>query len=226
MKRIFYIIFVLCTIEGLISCADDPQLPTINGNWDYLEPYFKFEYATDSIVLEMNQGQKMAFAVTDLQGMYRGIAGQKMKAYFKGMEFISGEQLLVKARTAKGIPINLPVSYLRTSELLQLSLQQEQMQGLMGKSAVNIPPISLKYEVTEDHRMTIYLDEVYLQVIYSMMEDDILPLIIRKVMPTYDRIPSNVQEKIKTEFKTRIRSIFDQIIRLQIGFVLTPKSPD
>ena len=220
MRRIVYFIYILGTIWSTISCSDDLELSVVNGNWNYLKPYFEIEYATDSIVLEMNQGQKMSIAVSDLREMFMGMAGQKMQAYFKGIEFISGEQLMLKARTAKGIPVNFPVSYRRTRELLQLTLDQKQMQGFLGETAANIPPVSLKY-FTGNDQMTIYLDEVYLQVIYSMMEENIITMMVEEIVPAFDRMPLNIQTKIKEGFTTQIRGIFDNMIRLQAGFVLT-----
>ena len=92
----------------------------------------------------------------------------------------------------------------------------------MGKMAANIPAISLKYYL-ENEKMTLWLDEVYLQVVYSMMEDNLMPVIIRQFVPAYDRMPEPVQEKMKEAFKSQLRAVFDNIIQLKFGFVLNRK---
>ena len=222
MKRIIYSILVICIALGISSCENENSLPTLMGNWDYQKPYFEFDYATDSISLAMNQDKKISISVSDLKGMVMGLAGSKMATYFQGIEFTMDNQLYILFQTSESVSMKLQASYVLSDDLMQLSLNKSQMEELMGKMAANIPAISLKYYL-ENEKMTLWLDEVYLQVVYSMMEDNLMPVIIRQFVPAYDRMPEPVQEKMKEAFKSQLRAVFDNIIQLKFGFVLNRK---
>ncbi len=222
MKRIIYSILVICIALGISSCENENSLPTLTGNWDYQKPYFEFDYATDSISLAMNQDKKISISVSDLKGMVMGLAGSKMATYFQGIEFTMDNQLYILFQTSESVSMKLQASYVLSDDLMQLSLNKSQMEELMGKMAANIPAISLKYYL-ENEKMTLWLDEVYLQVVYSMMEDNLMPVIIRQFVPAYDRMPEPVQEKMKEAFKSQLRAVFDNIIQLKFGFVLNRK---
>ena len=125
-----------------------------------------------------------------------GLAGSKMATYFQGIEFTMDNQLYILFQTSESVSMKLQASYVLSDDLMQLSLNKSQMEELMGKMAANIPAISLKYYL-ENEKMTLWLDEVYLQVVYSMMEDNLMPVIIRQFVPAYDRMPEPVQEKMK-----------------------------
>ena len=213
MKRIIYSILAICIVFVLSSCENENSLPTLTGNWDYQKPYFEFDYATDSISLTMNQDKKISISVNDLKGMIMEIAVSKMATYFQGIEFTMDNQLYILFQTSESVSRKLQVRYVLTDGLIQLTLNE---------TAVHIPAISLKY-CLENEKMTLWLDEVYLQVVYSMLEDNLMPVIIRQFVPAYDRMPEPVQEKMKEAFKSQLRAVFDNIIQLKFGFVLNRK---
>ena len=72
---------------------------------------------------------------------------------------------------------NLPGTYELSGNYLQITLDKEVMAHLMGDKAANIPAISFKYDI-RGKQMTMYFDKVYLQVIYSMMENQIAAMIV------------------------------------------------
>lgn len=89
----------------------------------------------------------------------------------------------------------------------------------MGDKAANIPAISFKYDI-RGKQMTMYFDKVYLQVIYSMMENQIAAMIVDMMEIDFSQMPEGMEAMIMKEVKNQLGEILTQIRKIEIGFVL------
>ena len=85
--------------------------------------------------------------------------------------------------------------------------------------AANIPAISFKYDI-RGKQMTMYFDKVYLQVIYSMMENQIAAMIVDMMEIDFSQMPEGMEAMIMKEVKNQLGEILTQIRKIEIGFVL------
>ena len=93
------------------------------------------------------------------------------------------------------------------------------MAHLMGDKAAKIPAISFKYDI-RGKQMTMYFDKVYLQVIYSMMENQIAAMIVDMMEIDFSQMPEGMEAMIMKEVKNQLGEILTQIRKIEIGFVL------
>ena len=93
------------------------------------------------------------------------------------------------------------------------------MEHLMADYAANIPAISIKYDI-RGKQMTMYFDKVYLQVIYSMMENQIAAMIVDMMEIDFSQMPEGMEAMIMKEVKNQLGEILTQIRKIEIGFVL------
>lgn len=142
-----------------------------------------------------------------------------MGAYFKGIQFKENKQLIISARMKDGDVYNLPGTYELSGNYLQITLDKEVMAHLMGDKAANIPAISFKYDI-RGKQMTMYFDKVYLQVIYSMMENQIAAMIVDMMEIDFSQMPEGMEAMIMKEVKNQLGEILTQIRKIEIGFVL------
>lgn len=220
MKNVIYLVLTAIAVLNLTSCEDENKDgEKLLGSWKYEKPYFEFEYAQDSIVIEMYQGKKMAMAVEDVKGMFLGMASEKMGDYFKGIDFISEDQLVVNMAMASGDSSSLHATYKLSGELIQVKLNTEDMKELMGEKADMIPPFSFKYLQT-GNQLTVYFDEVYIQTMYATMQKQIVPMIIKAMGVDINRLPEQAQTAMIQGIKMQITGILDNIDKLRVGFVL------
>lgn len=227
MKNVIYLVLTAIAVLNLTSCDDkNKDGEKLLGSWKYEKPYFEFEYAQDSIVIEMYQGKKMAMAVEDVKGMFLGMASEKMGDYFKGIDFISEDQLVVNMAMASGDSNSLHATYKLSGELIEVKLNAEDMKELMGEKADMIPPFSFKYLQT-GNQLTVYFDEVYIQTMYATMQDQIISMIIKAMGIDFSTFPpaqaEQMQSAITQSIKTQIAGILDNIDKLRVGFVLQTK---
>lgn len=223
MKNVIYLVLTAIAVMNLTSCDDkNKDGEKLLGSWKYEKPYFEFEYAQDSIVIEMYQGKKMAMAVEDVKGMFLGMASEKMGDYFKGIDFISEDQLVVNMTMASGDSSSLHATYKLSGELIQVKLSTEDMKELMGEKADMIPPFSFKYLQT-GNQLTVYFDEVYIQTMYATMQEQIVPMIIKAMGVDINRLPEQAQAAMIQGIKMQITGILDNIDKLKVGFVLEMK---
>lgn len=223
MKNVIYLVLTAIAVLNLTSCDDkNKDGEKLLGSWKYEKPYFEFEYAQDSIVIEMYQGKKMAMAVEDVKGMFLGMASEKMGDYFKGIDFISEDQLVVNMTMASGDSSSLHATYKLSGELIQVKLSAEDMKELMGEKADMIPPFSFKYLQT-GNQLTVYFDEVYIQTMYATMQEQIVPMIIKAMGVDINRLPEQAQAAMIQGIKMQITGILDNIDKLKVGFVLEMK---
>lgn len=220
MKNVIYLVLTAIAVLNLTSCEDENKDgEKLLGSWKYEKPYFEFEYAQDSIVIEMYQGKKMAMAVEDVKGMFLGMASEKMGDYFKGIDFISEDQLVVNMAMASGDSSSLHATYKLSGELIEVKLNAEDMKELMGDKGAMIPTISFKYLQT-GNQLTVYFDEVYIQTMYATMQDQIVPMIIKAMGVDINRLPEQAQTAMIQGIKVQITGILDNIDKLRVGFVL------
>lgn len=223
MKNVIYLVLTAIAVLNLTSCEDENKDgEKLLGSWKYEKPYFEFEYAQDSIVIEMYQGKKMALAVEDVKGMFLGMASEKMGDYFKGIDFISEDQLVVNMAMASGDSSSLHATYKLSGELIEVKLNAEDMKELMGDKGAMIPTISFKY-LQAGNQLTVYFDEVYIQTMYATMQDMIVPMIIKAMGVDFSKLPEQAQAAMIQGIKTQIAGILDNIDKLRVGFVLQTK---
>lgn len=223
MKNVIYLVLTAIAVLNLTSCDDkNKDGEKLLGSWKYEKPYFEFEYAQDSIVIEMYQGKKMAMAVEDVKGMFLGMASEKMGDYFKGIDFISEDQLVVNMAMVSGDSSSLHATYKLSGELIEVKLNAEDMKELMGDKGAMIPTISFKYLQT-GNQLTVYFDEVYIQTMYATMQDMIVPMIIKAMGVDFSKLPEQAQAAMIQGIKMQITGILDNIDKLRVGFVLQTK---
>ncbi len=202
-----------------VSCDDKDDTSSIAGAWNYSTPHFIFEYAQDSVSITMAQGKKKSIAVDDLKATFLQMATEKMKDYFTGVEFNSGNQMKIKMQLKDGAQSSLKASYIQAESIIGVELDADDMKELIGTS-MQIPPLSFKYKVNND-QLLMYFEQVYLHSLVSMMQDKIVDMIIPMMGVDVSQLPESAVNQMKESIKSQISVIFNNIIRLEIGFNLT-----
>lgn len=221
--KIIYSIAILFIALMGISCDDkEKNEPDIAGAWNYEKPHFIFDYAQDSISIVMDKGKKKSFAVSDFKNMFLGMASEKMKDYFTGIEFNPGNKLKIKMQMKNGDQGAIGADYIQRNDVIQVILDTNDLKQMMPQGvAPKIPAISFKYTVSPD-KMQMYFDKVYVQTLVLMMMDQMVDMLIP--MMGMDNMPPAVLEQAKKGIKAQIPPILDNILRLEIGFFLTRES--
>lgn len=220
-KLIYSLAILLMAFLG-VSCDDKDDASSIAGAWNYSTPHFIFEYAQDSVSITMAQGKKKSIAVDDLKATFLQMATEKMKDYFTGVEFNSGNQMKIKMQLKDGAQSSLKASYIQAESVIGVELDADDMKELTGTS-MQIPPLSFKYKVNND-QLLMYFDQVYLHSLVSMMQDKIVDMIIPMMGVDVSQLPESAVNQMKESIKSQISVIFNNIIRLEIGFNLTRES--
>lgn len=220
-KLIYSLAILLMAFLG-VSCDDKDDASSIAGAWNYSTPHFIFEYAQDSVSITMAQGKKKSIAVDDLKATFLQMATEKMKDYFTGVEFNSGNQMKIKMQLKDGAQSSLKASYIQAESVIGVELDADDMKELTGTS-MQIPPLSFKYKVNND-QLLMYFDQVYLHSLVSMMQDKIVDMIIPIMGVDVSQLPESAVNQMKESIKSQISVIFNNIIRLEIGFNLTRES--
>lgn len=221
--KLFYSLTILFIAFIGVSCDDkDDKTPDIAGAWNYSSPHFVFEYAQDSVSITMAQGKKKAIAVEDLKETFLGMATEKMKDYFTGVEFNPSNQMRIKMQLKGGAQSSLKAVYVQSDDVVGVTLDADDLKELTGTS-MQIPSISFKYTVSND-QLLMYFDQVYVQTVVSMMQDKIIDMIIPMMGIDISKLPESAVNMMKEGIKSQIPVILDNIIRLGIGFNLTRES--
>lgn len=220
-KLIYSLAILLMAFLG-VSCDDKDDASSIAGAWNYSTPHFIFEYAQDSVSITMAQGKKESIAVDDLKATFLQMATEKMKDYFTGVEFNSGNQMKIKMQLKDGAQSSLKASYIQAESVIGVELDADDMKELTGTS-MQIPPLSFKYKVNND-QLLMYFEQVYLHSLVSMMQDKIVDMIIPMMGVDVSQLPESAVNQMKESIKSQISVIFNNIIRLEIGFNLTRES--
>lgn len=219
-RKVLYSMVVLWLAFMGISCDDKKdEQPDISGAWNYESPHFILDYAQDSVSFGM-PGKMMSMAVTDLKDTFLEMATEKMKDYFVGVELNSGGKMKIKMQMQGGVQGTLGADYQLKENMIAVSLDTNDLKQLTGGVAPKIPTISFKYTVTAD-KMQMYFDQVYVQTVISMMQEQLINMIIPMLGVDTSHMPPVALEAMKTEMKKQISGILDNIVRLEIGFNLT-----
>lgn len=223
MKKILYLMISVCITGCLCSCNDDNdnKPEALSGTWEYEKPHFEFEYAADTISIEMYQNRKLSIAVSDFKNLFLQMAGEKMAAYFEGISFSSDQQLTINARLQSGSPLQLHAAYEQKDDILQVTLDREEMEQLVGEKAAMIPAISFKY-IQKKNKLILYFDQAYIRTVYSMMQPQIVVMVIQMMGIDPSRMPEGMENLVKDQ----INGILDRIILLEVGFQLIPAELD
>lgn len=227
MKNTF--IFFLFLFVGVIfysSCSDDnssnDKLPIDSGTWYYQSPHFAFDYAEDSVRIEMGSpNNTKAWAVKDIQQDFPTIAHEKMGAYFKGIKFLPDNKLSIRMQFADGKQDSLKASYSLSSDLLEVSLDAEDLERISGKK-LDIPRISFNYS-EEEEQLKLFFGKTYIQAIASMMMDTLLDMLLPSLIPAYPSMPDAVKTMIASAFKSQVNQILQNTRTLEIGLNLSRK---
>ena len=221
-KLIYSLAILFIAFMG-VSCDDkEDNTPDIAGTWNYGTPHFVFEYAQDSITVTMAQGKKESIAVDDLKSMFLGMATEKMKDYFTGVEFNAGNQMKIKMQMQNGAQSSLNAVYIQSDDVIGVALDTNDLKQLTGTS-MQIPAISFKYTVN-NNQMLMYFDQVYVQTVISMMQDKFVDMLLPVMGVDASQLPESVVNQIKESIKSQISGILDNVIRLEVGFNLTRES--
>jgi len=220
MNKIAYLIFLTVATLSLVACDEDNK-ENSGKVWNYSKPFFEFEYATDTISLGTS-GHEFKIPVKDLKETFLRMASVKMQDYFRGIDFYSADNLLIKAQRATGEPMEIRAGYLKNDQYIEVRLNAEDMTALMGEKAAMIPAISFKY-FEKNEEMTLYFDEVYVQSIFEnvQIQHMLLPFIARSLNPQFDQMPATAQQGMLAALKQQISGVIDDIQSLKIGFVLS-----
>ena len=221
-NKLIYSLAILLMAFLSVSCDKDDKTSDIAGAWNYSTPHFIFEYAQDSVSITMAQGKKKSIAVDDLKATFLQMATEKMKDYFTGVEFNSGNQMKIKMQLKDGAQSSLKATYIQTEYVIGVELDADDMKELTGTS-MQIPPLSFKYKVSND-QLLMYFDQVYIHSIVSMMQDKIVDMIIPMMGVDVSQLPESAVNQMKESIKSQISVILNNIVRLEIGFNLTRES--
>lgn len=219
MKKITFWMILTAMTAHLIACEEEWK-ESSQATWQYHQPYFELEYMADSIHFG-SADRQMNMSVADLKALFEDMAATKMQDYFKGIDFYTADTLLIKAQRASGEAMNIRASYLKDDRYMEITLNGEDMKALIGENAPTIPTISFQY-LQQDGRLTVYLNEVYVQSIFEnlQIQNMLLPIIGRALNPQFDRMPPQAQQAMLAGIKQQISDIIDAIQTLKIGFVL------
>lgn len=221
MKKTLYYLLAIFSVWSAVSCNDDEkEVASLTGKWDYARPHFEFEYASDSIVIEMYQGRKLAVSTEEFKKMFLRLATDKMQDYFQGIDVVSANDMEIIARMQTAETFRIGAEYEQTAEFIEVSLDRDDMQQLLGEKADMIPAVSFRYTL-QSANLTMYFDKAYVRTIYAMMENRIVPMIVDGMGIDFDRLPESVRQKVIDGVKQQIALVLDRIERLEIGFVLT-----
>lgn len=215
MKKIFYILFPLLAAAAWISCDDETDIPDVSGSWEYASPHFVFEYAQDTVVVPMPP-RPVKIAAKDVTPMFKALADEKMKQYFKGLDFGNDHQLTIDMQMGEGPSASLHARYKQSGSFLQVELDSNELKALTQGAVSQIPAISFGYVPEQDH-LQIYLGKSYLDVMYAMMADQLVDILISRVM---HQNPAQFPEPAKKAMKAQFDALFGQIRQLEIGFCL------
>lgn len=221
MKKIFYFMMIAWIGFSFTSCDDkEDGNSNIAGNWNYEKPHFEFEYASDSVSIVMMKGQKKSWAVKDLKAAFLDMANEKMGDYFKGLTVQPNNQLLIRMAYQSGKEDSLRAEYKQSDDILQITLNKDDLEKLAGSAAAMIPPISFNYSL-HGNEMTVYFDKAYVSVLYSMMGDKIVPMIVSMMGIDISKLPEDAQKQVIDGIKMQISGILENIRKLEIGFVVS-----
>ncbi|MEG2276607.1 MAG: hypothetical protein RSA53_03225 [Odoribacter sp.] len=221
MKKMIYSMVILLTAIWCVSCEDENDEAVITGNWNYEKPYFEFDYAKDSITLNFER-EPQSIAVKDLKQMFIRMASEKMGTYFTGIEFGDKNRMKINIKMQGGIPYTLNADYKQLGNIVQVTLDSNDLKQLTHGVAPKIPAISFKCN-TNGNQMLLYFDLSYIKTVYSMMSDQIINMVIGIIGIDLNGLNEGQTIAIKKRVEEQIIEIMKNTQKLEIGFTLNQK---
>lgn len=220
MKKYVLFSLILTLTSVLYSCSDSEDEPNpLIGTWNYGQPHFEFEYAQDSIVISAGKS-KMSIAVEDLKTIFLSMAKEKMGDYFKGITFAADNTLKVNMSLQDGTPATLGATYKLDERYIEVALRSADLGQLTGGTVPDIPKISFIYQLNKNE-LLMYFDKTYLKNMVAMMQNQLLSLILPNLIDGFDQLPDIVKQSIIDSFKSQITTIFNNTLKLELGFTLS-----
>ena len=147
---------------------------------------------------------------------------EKMGNYFTGIEFVSNQQLLVKARNAAGKPLYIHAGYVKNEKLMEVSLDKDDIAAFMRERAAMIPAISFNY-LQSGKELTVYLDKTYVRTLWETapLKNKLSGLLADRMIPGFREMEPTEQQKALQGIQMQVSAILNNIQTLKIGFVLT-----
>ncbi len=225
MRRITYLMMLVFTTLHFAACEDDSDTQGAHsegqdkmiGDWKYNQPYLEFKYATDTI-----RFGNFAIAEKEMKQLFLEMATEKMGNYFTGIEFVSNQQLLVKARNAAGKPLHIHAGYVKNEKLMEVSLDKDDIAAFMRERAAMIPAISFNY-LLSGKELTVYLDKTYVRTLWETapLKNKLSGLLADQMIPGFGEMEPTEQQKALQGIQMQVSAILNNIQTLKIGFVLT-----
>ena len=220
MKRVVFGMVTLLSFFYLTSCQESTQGVDLRKNWQYSGPYVEFTYSSDTIHFGSGTNQ-MNMSVQDLKNMVWGMAGSKMRDYFKGIDIYSWDTLVINAQRATGEIMKMKAAYFNDANYIEMDFDRKVLGAILGGNANMIPKISFQYMLQEG-QLIIFLNEVYVQTIFENLQIQkmITPMIVRKLNPMFDRMPAPAQQAMLTGVQEQLSAIIDNFQEMRMGFIL------
>lgn len=210
---------LILTFFTFVSCDENDPVANLTGYWKYSQPHFEFDYETETVEIQMGQ-QPMILEVESLKSMIRGIAAEKMNAYFTGISMNDDRKLEIQMNIA-GRPIALNADYKLDGQYLEVTLDPASLQGLTAGKALQIPAVSFAY-LQQDDQLLLYFDKTYLYVLIQTIlgNDQMRPMILSAIIPNFSLLPPQAQAGIAAGLNKQISDIFNRTQRLELGIRL------
>lgn len=189
-----------------------------NTSWTYQAPRVEFEYNGDTLSFSTGDAE-YKFTPAQLKGMLAGMAGEKMGAYFTGLDFGKQSALgnnLVISMVMDNAPETLGARYICDGKYVAVNLDSDDLERISGRR-LNIPVISLNYLFDDsENTLTLYLDKSYI----ALMVGQMLPMLVGSIVDGYEMLPESVQTAILEGFRGQIISVLNNTKRLEVGAIL------
>lgn len=182
------------------ACSNDNEnvnnVP-FQGRWNYSQPHIVFEYSEANIQLP---GMPMAIPSASIASLLSKLAHEKMQAYFKGVDFVTADKLIV-SMVKGGVDADMPLNYTVKGDHISLDIAQLVPEGMPLKK------LDLKY-INENNQITLYLENALLQ---TMLQQEAMQRVIAS------QIPGSMTPEQKLNI---VKEIVSKIKKLEIGFII------
>ena len=218
LLSIISILSIMCI--SFTSCDDDD--PVTKSSYDYDSAIFNFEYSESTIDLNVPGGKNISIESSKVTPMMLGFAHEKMSSYFRGIDMYSNNKMAININMNQ-MPVTMDATYKILGNQISISLD---MASLNPESKVNIPPLSLVYQPSENG-ISIYADKDLLKVYVinnPMIKSKITELMAKSLIKDYETLPEAAKAGIRGQMDTAINDIFSKINKIEIGAVLKKAS--
>lgn len=219
-NKLIYFMAVLFTAFTCFSCSDsdNDENSDLSGSWKYKTAHFTLEYPEENIPLPDGMklgdlipnlgeiGNLTAIPVSLINMGLPSFADDKMKEYFKGIEFISDSELKVLYKMG-GEEGSIKAVYKVQKDFIEVTLDKEDLKVISGKD-LTIPKFSLNYDLSNG-KLTLFLNKAAIQ----GMITPLMPMLIQSLLP-------NTTPQEQAGFIAYVGTILAKATKLEIGAVL------